>query len=51
MAKSKYIDPTAIIQVIGSVFNNPALLELTDKYFINEDDFPDTFHKIVFGTI
>lgn len=51
MAKSKYIDPTAIIQVIGSVFNNPTLLELTDKYFINEDDFPDTFHKIVFGTI
>lgn len=51
MAKSKYIDPTAIIQVIGGVFNNPTLLELTDKYFINEDDFPDTFHKIVFGTI
>lgn len=51
MAKSKYIDPTAIIQVIGGVFNNPTLLDLTDKYFINEDDFPDTFHKIVFGTI
>ena len=51
MAKSKYVDTTAIIQVIGSVFNNPTLLDLSDKYFIYEDDFPEQFHKIVFGTI
>ena len=48
---SKYVDPTAIMQVIGCVFNNPHLLDFTDKYTITEDDFPDTFHQIVFGAI
>lgn len=48
---SKFIDPTAMIQVIGCCFNNPRLLDLTDKYTITDDDFPDDFHKIVFGTI
>ena len=48
---SKYIDITAIIQVIGNVFNNPSLLDETDKYTIIDEDFPDQFHKIVFGSI
>lgn len=48
---SKYVDPTAIMQVIGCVFNNPHLLDFTDKYTITEDDFPDTFHQTVFGAI
>ena len=48
---SKFIDNTAIIQVIGNVFKNPKLLDDTDKYSITEDDFPDRFHKIVFGAI
>ena len=48
---SKYIDTTAIMQVIGCVFNNPALLEFTDKYTIVDEDFSDTFHKTVFGAI
>ena len=48
---SKYIDTTAIMQVIGNVFNNPEFLDFTDKYSINDEDFPDQFHKIVFGTI
>lgn len=48
---SKYIDLTAIIQVIGCVFNNPNLLDFTDKYVITEDDFPDSFHQTVFGAI
>ena len=48
---SKYIDTTAIIQVIGCCFNNPRLLDLTDRYTITDEDFPDNFHKIVFGTI
>lgn len=48
---SKYNDITAIIQVIGNVYNNPSLLELTDKYSINEEDFANDFHKIVFGAI
>ena len=48
---SKYIDTPAIVQVIGSVFNNPSLLDMTDKYSINEEDFVEDFHKIVFGSI
>ena len=48
---NKYNDITAIIQVIGNVYNNPTLLDFTDKYFINEEDFVSDFHKIVFGAI
>lgn len=48
---SKYVDTTAIMQVIGSVFNDPSLLDLTDRYSINDEDFPDQFHKIAFGAI
>ena len=48
---SKYVDPTAIIQVIGNVYNNPQLLDFTDKYNITDEDFPDEFHRIVFGSI
>lgn len=39
------------MQVIGCVFNNPHLLEYTDKYTITENDFQDQFHKIAFGAI
>jgi replicative DNA helicase len=48
---SKYVDVTAIMQVIGCVFNNPSLLDQTDKYSITDDDFPDKFHKVAFGAI
>lgn len=48
---SKYIDITSIMQVIGCVFISPQLLDNTDKYIVTEDDFPDSFHKIVFGSI
>ena len=48
---SKYNDPTATMQVIGCVFNNPQLLDITDKYSIVDEDFADTFHKTVFGAI
>ena len=48
---TKYVDTTAIMQVIGNVFNNPSLLDDTDKYTITDEDFPDQFHKIVFGSI
>ena len=48
---SKYIDTTAIMQVIGCVYNNPKLLEFTDKYTVVDEDFADTFHKTVFGAI
>lgn len=48
---SKFIDTTAIMQVIGCVYNNPSLLDCDDKYKIYDEDFPDNFHKIAFGTI
>ena len=48
---SKYVDISSIIQVIGCVFKTPQLLDYTDKYVITDEDFPDQFHKIVFGTI
>ena len=48
---SKYVDTTAIMQVIGCVYNTPQLLEFTDKYTIVDEDFPDEFHKIAFGAI
>jgi replicative DNA helicase len=48
---SKYIDTTAIMQVIGCVFNAPQLLEITDKYSIVDEDFADPFHKTIFGAI
>lgn len=48
---SKYVDTTAIMQVIGCVYKNPKLLDFTDKYIITEYDFPNEFHKIIFGAI
>ena len=48
---SKYIDTSSIVQVIGCVFKSPQLLDYTDKYSITDDDFPDDFHKIIFGSI
>ena len=48
---SKYVDNTAIMQVIGCVFNTPQLLDFTDKYTITDEDFPDEFHRTVFGAI
>ena len=48
---NKYYDVISVMQVVGCVYNNPALLDFTDKYSINEEDFDDTFHKTVFGAI
>ena len=48
---SKYVDITAIMQVVGNVFKNPQILDITDKYTITEEDFPDEFHQIAFGAI
>ena len=47
---SKYVDTTAITQVIGCVFNNPNLLDNSD-YIITDEYFVEYFHKIVFGVI
>lgn len=49
--KSNYVDPAAITQVIGCVFNDTSILDDVDKYIIHEEDFQEDFHKIVFGSI
>ena len=48
---ARYEDPSATTNVIGCVFNDASLLDETDKYIITDDDFPDEFHKIVFGSM
>ena len=47
---SKYEDVPAIIQVIGNIYNNPNILD-NEKYKFFEEDFPNDFHRIIFGTI
>ena len=51
MAKSKYVDISSIVQVIGNIYNNPKLIDMDEKYFFIEDDFTEEFHKIIFGSI
>lgn len=48
--KSSYIDTKSIIQVIGSIYQNPSLLD-EEQYKFNEEDFPQEFHRIMFGSI
>ena len=48
---SKYCDVAACMQVIGDIFINPSLLDLEEKYHFNEADFPQGFHRILFGSI
>ena len=48
---SKFNDPTAVIQVIGCVFNNVSILDADDSYTITDEDFCDDFHRIVFGAM
>lgn len=47
---SKYVDIPAIIQVIGNIYQNPALLD-NDNYNFIEEDFTEEFHKILFGSM
>lgn len=51
MNKSKYIDIPSIMQVIGGVYLKPALIDETEKYFFNKEDFPEEFHRVLFGAI
>ena len=43
----RYVDTSAIIQVIGNIYNNVSLLDYEEYHFC-EDDFPESFHKILF---
>lgn len=48
---SKYVDTTAIMQVIGCVYNDPTILDMQDKYVITDEDFVEDFHKITYGVM
>ena len=48
---SKYVDSSAIVQVIGNIYNNPRLFEYDDKYVFTDEDFPEKFHKLIFNVI
>lgn len=51
MNKVKYIDINAVCHVIGNIYKNPDLLDQTDKYNFIEEDFKNSFHKIIFSTL
>ncbi|MGG3890233.1 DnaB-like helicase C-terminal domain-containing protein [Metabacillus fastidiosus] len=46
-----YQDKMAIMQVLGCILKNPLLLADSSKYELTNDDFPEKFHKIIFGAI
>lgn len=51
MAKSKYVDTTAIINVLAGVYTDPSLLD-NESYYFNEEDFStNEFHETLFGAI
>ena len=50
MSKTRYIDIPSIIQVIGSVYQNPSILD-NDQYSFTLDDFTEEFHQVIFGSI
>jgi clostridium neurotoxin, translocation domain protein len=51
MKSTKYIEIPNIVQVIGCIYKNPKILENTERYKFNEQDFCDDFHKVVFGSM
>lgn len=51
MSKSKYVDTTAVINVLAGVYTDPSLMD-NESYHFNEEDFSDNeFHETLFGAI
>lgn len=48
--KSKYVDTPAIVQVLGNLYRDNALLD-NDTLHFSEEDFQDDFHKVIFASI
>ena len=46
-----FIDKRSVMQVLGCLITNPNLLNRTDKYIFDTDDFVEDFYKIIFGTV
>jgi len=43
-------DKMSVVQVIGSLLKKPSLL-LEEKYTLTLEDFPEKFHKVIYGAI
>lgn len=48
---SKYTDATSTMQVIGSIFLNPKILDMEEKYTFPIEGFDNEFHKVLYQTI
>ena len=44
----KIVDTPAILQVLGCIYINPSLLDLTDKYNLCKHDFVENFHRMMY---
>lgn len=44
-------DKKSIMNILGSLLKNPQLLSETDKYQLENEDFPERFHRIIFAAI
>lgn len=44
-------DKQSIMNVLGSLLKEPHILSETDKYQLENNDFPERFHKIIFAAI
>lgn len=51
MAKPRYYDTSAALQVIGCTLIKPDLLNEDGQYFYNADDFITDIHRVAFGAI
>lgn len=49
--KSKYVDVSSVVQVIGNIYANPKILDADDRYVFSEHDFCDELHRIIFASI
>ena len=47
---SRYVDITAVMQVIGNIYVNPSLLD-NENYSFYEEDFTEEFHRVIFGAM
>lgn len=45
------VDRHTVIQILGSLMAQPSLLNDTDKYLLEKDDFPQTMDKYIFSAI
>jgi replicative DNA helicase len=51
LSKTSLQDTKSIIQVLGCLMLKPDLLNDLNEYDLNNEDFPEQFHKIIFAAI